>query len=94
MKWDLISVFIDPHMVWPFITSHTGNCCFGVRCSNYTSSSRYDGDGSTHDVHHCVSDDREHRAQGLEATDVGLWLVFCVSLFQFNPFNPSYVRLG
>ena len=45
---------------------------------------RYDGDGCTHDVHHSVSDDCEHRAQRLEATDVGLRMVVCVSVFILN----------
>lgn len=52
---------------------------------------RHDGNGSPHDVHHGVSDDRQHRAQRLEASDVGLRVVFCVSPF---PLNSSVVIRG
>lgn len=40
---------------------------------------RYDGDGSSYDVLHSVSDDCEHRAKRLEATVLGLRMVVCVS---------------
>lgn len=63
------------------------NLCLFLLC-------RYDGDGGTHDVHHSVSDDCEHWAQRLEATDVGLRMVFCVSVFEFKPPQKCASALG
>lgn len=52
--------------------------------------SRYDGNGRTHDVHHSFSDDSQHRAQRLEATELGLWVVVCVSLTFLQPVMIAY----
>lgn len=59
------------------------------------SSARFDGDGGSYDVHNRVSDDRQHRAQGLETTGLGLWVVVCVRwLFNVPPTTFSFKIIG
>lgn len=56
-------------------------------CLHYLSLLRFDGDGSSYDVHHGVSDDCQHWAQRLETTGLGLRVVLCVCLY----FYPIYL---
>ena len=47
----------------------------------FTFCCRIDGNGSTYDVHHSVPNDRERRAQRLEAPNLGLWVVIRVGVW-------------
>lgn len=40
-------------------------------------------DGGSYDVHYCISANCDCRAQRLETSDVGLWLVICVSTLTY-----------
>lgn len=52
---------------------------------------RPDWDGGPHDVHHSFSGDCYFRTQKLETSELGLWLVFYVSVFIKYLNNIKYI---
>lgn len=61
---------------------------FGALCPSHLFI-RPNWDDGPHDVHHSFPGDCDYRTQSLETSDLGLWLVVCVSVL-IHFFNIHY----